>query len=598
MRDEGRGEPQYDTKERLIERNIDEKRDESRFGIHYKWIALSNTTLGALMASIDSSILMISLPAIFNGLNVNPLAPGATDLLLWLLLGYIIMSSVTVVTIGRLSDMFGRVRLYNMGFAIFSFASILVYVSSYIISGSAGILSLTLLRLLQGLGGGFLFANGAAILTDAFPENERGMAMGFNAIAIVGGSIIGLLVGGVLSAIDWHLIFLISVPVGVLGTVWAYVGLHELASIRKNQKIDVFGNVTFAVSLTIILLALTYGIEPYGNQSTGWSNPAVEISLIAGIILFIAFIAVERIVKDPMFHLDLFRIKVFAYGNLALLLSGMARGGLQFMIIIWLQGIWLPLHGVSFINTPLQAGIDMLPLIIGFLVSGPISGHLSDKYGSRKFATAGMLINFFGFLFLASMPANFNYLPFGIAIFMLGVGQGMFTSPNTAMVMSAVPPEYRGISSGMRATLVNVSFMFSLAVFFSLLVVGVSLNLQPSLYNGVLAQNVSQPTALAISKLPASSALFAALLGYNPIKSLVNQTVLSTLSAHDTSIILGTDFFSNLLAVPFKSGMQIVMYAGALMALFAAIFSAINFDASRSRPGLKDGDQQPKPAVA
>jgi MFS family permease len=570
-------EPKYDAEERRREAKVDESLKGSRFGVHYKWIALSNTTLGALMASIDGSILMISLPAIFNGLGVDPLSAGATNLLLWLLLGYIIMSSVTVVTIGRLSDMFGRVRLYNMGFAIFSFASILIYISSYIIIGAAGVLSLTLLRLLQGLGSGFLFANGAAILTDAFPENQRGMAMGFNAIAVVGGSIIGLLVGGVLAAIDWHLIFLISVPIGVLGTVWAYVGLHELASIRKNQRLDVLGNVIFAVSLTILLLSMTYGIEPYGTSSTGWSNPLVEAGIATGVILLLAFIALEKAVKDPMFHLELFKIKAFAYGNLSLLLAGMARGGLQFMLIIWLQGIWLPLHGVSFVNTPFTAGIDMLPLVLGFLISGPVSGYLSDKYGSRKFATLGMLINFAGFISLALMPADFSYIPFAITILCLGIGQGMFTSPNTARVMSSVPPEYRGISSGMRATLLNVSFMFSLAVFFSLLVLGASTGLQPALYNGVIAQNISPSTALQISRLPASSALFAALLGYNPIKSLVNQSVLDSLSPHDTAVLLSTSFFPSLLLKPFQSGMQIVMYSGALMSILAALFSAVNF---------------------
>jgi MFS family permease len=558
-----------------VEREYDyeERERESKLGLHYKWIALSNTTLGALMASIDGSILIISLPAIFNGMGVNPLVAGNVDLLLWLLLGYIIMSSVTVVTIGRLSDMFGRVKLYNMGFAIFAFASILIYISSYIILGTAGILSITLLRLLQGLGGAFLFANGAAILTDAFPANERGMAMGFNSIAIVGGSVIGLLVGGVLAAIDWHLVFLISVPIGIIGTIWAYLGLHELASIRKNQKLDLLGNALLAISLTTILIAITYGIEPYGSNTTGWSNPLVQLGIFGGIALLALFVFVESRTKDPMFHLQLFRIKAFAYGNASLFLSGMARGGLQFMLIIWLQGIWLPLHGVSFSNTPLEAGIDMLPLVLGFLVSGPVSGFLSDRYGPRRFTTLGMLINFCGFLALASMPANFSFLPFAVTLLLLGIGQGMFTSPNTAFVMSSVPPEYRGISSGMRATLLNVSFMFSLAVFFSLLILGVSSTLQSSLYNGLIAQNVSSATALQISKLPASSALFAALLGYNPIKSLLNQSVISSLDPANSKVVLGASFFPSLISDSFMQGMQIVMYMGAFMALLAAIFS-------------------------
>ncbi len=402
-----------------------EFKQEKKYGIHYKWVALSNTTLGALLASIDSSILIISLPAVFNGLGVNPLSGGNLILLLWLLLGYTIVSAVTVVTIGRLSDMYGRVRLYNIGFAIFSSASILLYASSYLVQGTAGIISLTLLRLIQGLGSGFLFANSAAILTDAFPEDERGKALGFNQIAAIGGNLAGLLIGGILAAIDWHLIFLISVPIGIAGTVWAYVALHELATIRKNQKLDILGNVTFAVSLTTILLSLSYGILPYGNSSTGWTNPLVQAGFGVGIALLVLFAFIETRAEDPMFHLWLFRIRAFAAGNLSMLLAGLARGGLQFMVIIWLQGIWLPLHGVSFVDTPFQAAIDMIPLVAGFLVSGPVSGYLSDRYGARFFSTLGMLINLIGFLILASMPADFNYPLFAVTILFLGIGQGM-----------------------------------------------------------------------------------------------------------------------------------------------------------------------------
>jgi MFS family permease len=554
---------------------MQELQPERKYGIHYKWVALSNTTLGALLASIDSSILIISLPAVFNGLGVNPLSTGNVELLLWLLLGYTIVSSVTVVTIGRLSDMFGRVRLYNIGFAIFSFASILLYASSYLVQGTAGIISLTILRLIQGLGSGFLFANSAAILTDAFPENERGKALGFNQIAAIGGNLAGLLIGGVLAAIDWHLIFLISVPIGVAGTIWAYVALHETATIRKNQKLDILGNVTFAISLTTILLSLSYGILPYGNSSTGWTNPLVQAGFVLGIALLVLFAFIETKAKDPMFHLWLFRIRAFAAGNLSMLLAGLARGGLQFMVIIWLQGIWLPLHGVSFVDTPFQAAIDMIPLVAGFLISGPVSGYLSDRYGARLFSTAGMLINVIGFLILASMPADFNYPFFAITILFLGVGQGMFSAPNTAAVMNSVPPEYRGVSSGMRATLLNVSFMFSLAIFFSLLIIGVSSSLPGALYDGLVSQGVSSATALQISRLPPSSTLFAALLGYNPMKTLLPPEVINSLPAKNTDVILGNSFFPNLISSSFMSGMRIVMYSGALMSLFAAIFSAL-----------------------
>ena len=548
---------------------------ERKFGIHYKWVALSNTTLGALMASIDGSILMISLPAIFKGLGVNPLSTGNVELLLWLLLGYTIVTSVTVVTIGRLSDMYGRVRLYNIGFVIFSFASILLYASSYIVQGTAGIISLTLLRLIQGLGSGFLFANSAAILTDAFPVNERGKALGFNQMAYIGGNLAGLLIGGVLAAIDWHLIFLISVPIGIAGTIWAYIALHEIAIIRKNQKLDIFGNITFAVSLTTILLSLIYSLLPYDNSPTGWTNPLLRAGFGIGIALLVLFIFIETKSKDPLFHIWFFKIRAFAAGSLSMSLAGLARGGLQFMLIIWLQGIWLPLHGVSFIDTPYQAAIDMIPLVVGFLISGPISGYLSDKYGVRLFTTTGMVLNSIGFLILASMPVNFNYLYLAITIFFMGVGQGMFGAPNVASVMNSVLPEYRGVASGMIATLINASFMFSLAIFFSLLITGFSISLPGALHDGLVSQNVSNTAALQISKMPPSTALFAALLGYNPMKTNLPQDVINSLPMKNANVILGNTFFPNIISSSFMSGMRIVMYDGALMTFFAAIFSAL-----------------------
>ncbi len=563
-----------DTKlnDKHINYDKEEQEREKSLGKNYKWIALSNTTLGILMATIDSSILIISLPAIFSGLGINPLTPGNIGLLLWLLLGYIIMSSVVVVTIGRLSDMFGRVRLYNLGFLIFSIGSILLYIVSYTLVGVTAVLAMIIFRLVQGFGGGFLFANGTAILTDAFPRNQRGTAIGINQIAAIIGSVLGLVIGGVLSAIDWHLIFLISVPVGVVGTVWAYLALHEIASIRKGQKLDILGNITFAISLTTILLSLTFGILPYGTASTGWGNPFVITGLIIGILLMISFVVIEKHAKDPMFHLELFKIREFLAGNVSLLLAGIARGGLQFMLIIWLQGIWLPLHGVSFQNTPLQAGIDLIPLLLGFLV-GPIAGRLSDKYGARLLTTAGMLINVVGFLLLLTLPANFSFVPFAVIIFLIGVGQGMFAAPNTTSVMNSVPPEQRGATAGMRATFMNMSFMFSLVIFFGLLTTGLGTALPNVLYKGLISQNVPHTTALAISKLPPTSAIFAALLGYNPMKTLIPQTALSGIPKSNQTIITGNSFFPNLISQPFMDGLHFVFEVAAIIALIAAITS-------------------------
>ncbi|MCL4404365.1 MAG: MFS transporter [Candidatus Marsarchaeota archaeon] len=568
--------PKDDNKaQAYYEADLEERKRESKYGKNYKWIALSNTTLGALMSAINGTILIISLPAVFTGLGINPLIPSNIALLLWLLLGYMLVSGVIVVTIGRLSDMFGRVKLYNIGFAIFTAGSICLYISSLYITGVNGALSLIILRLVQAVGGGFLFANSVAILTDAFPSNERGKAIGFNQIAGIGGGILGLILGGILSSFDWHLIFLVNVPIGIIGTVWAYLALHELATIKKGQKFDVVGNVSFTIGLTLILLALTYGLLPYGGNTMGWKSPYVIAGIVAGVLMLFVFAFVELRVKFPMFKLTLFKIRAFALGNLSLLLAGIARGGLQFMIIIWLQGIWLPLHGVEFSQTPFRAAILILPLLFGFLIFGPISGYLSDKYGARLFSTLGMVINGAGFLILAFVPANFTYLYFAIIIFVIGVGQGLFAAPNTTAIMNSVPPEERGGASGMRATFTNISLIFSIAIFFTLLVVGLNVHLAPALYKGLIAQQIPKTEALRVSTLPPTSALFAGLLGYNPMKSLINPTILASLPAANRSYVIGKIFFPTLISLPFHDGLAIVLYTGAIMSFIAAIASAL-----------------------
>ena len=384
-----------------------------------------------------------------DGLGVNPLVPANIGLLLWMLLGYMIVSSVCVVAFGRLSDMYGRVRLYNVGFLIFAISSTLIYISSYFITGTSGAMSIILLRLLQAVGGSFLFANSAALLTDAFPHNERGTALGINGIAFAGGSIVGMIVGGLLAAIDWHLVFMISVPIGVAGAVWSYLALHEVAAVKRGQTLDVPGCVTFGASLAILLIALTYALLPYGSAQTGWTNPLVLAGFAGGLLLMLAFAIIELRSKDPMFKLNLFGNRSFAAGNLSMVLAGIARGGLQFLLVIWLQGIWLPLHGVSFEQTPLLAAVYMLPLTLGVLVAGPISGKLSDKYGANLFATAGMALNVIGFAAMLALPVSFQLWPFVAVTFLLGVGQGMFISPNMAAIMNSVPPEDRGAAAGM-----------------------------------------------------------------------------------------------------------------------------------------------------
>ncbi len=542
-------------------------------GPRYKWIALTNTTLGVLMASIDISIVLISLPAIFNGIHINPLAPGETNYFLWMLLGYMVVTATLLVTFGRISDMFGRVRLYNLGFAIFTFGSILLWLTPG--TGNTGALELILFRLVQGVGAGFLFANSAAILTDAFPANQRGLALGINQIAAILGSVIGLILGGILSYFSWRLVFLVSVPVGLVGTVWAYLMLREVATIRTHQKIDWPGNITFALGATILLLGITYGIEPYGGSATGWGNPVVIAALSGGVILLALFIWIEMHVKDPMFQLELFRRRMFAAGNASSFLASIARGGLQFMLIIWLQGIWLPLHGYSYDVTPLWAGIYLLPLLAGFVVMGPLSGWLSDRFGARIFSTTGMVIQAVGFFLLTFLPANFDYIWFALILFILGLGQGMFSSPNTSSVMSSVPADQRGVASGMRATFQNSGSLVSIGVFFSLITAGLASALPITLLSGLTQAGVPTTIASKIAHLPPTSALFAAFLGYNPMATLLPANVLHALSKADQANLLGRSFFPNLISPPFLIGLHSVFYLAMAMCLVAALASLL-----------------------
>jgi MFS family permease len=540
-------------------------------GPHYKWIALTNTTLGVLMASIDTSIVLISLPAIFNGIRVNPLAPGETNYFLWILLGYMVVTATLLVTFGRISDMFGRVRFYNLGFAIFTVGSILLWLTPG--TGNTGALELILFRLIQGAGAGFLFSNSAAILTDAFPANQRGLALGINQVAAILGSVIGLILGGILSYFSWRLVFLVSVPVGIVGTIWAYLMLREIASIRGHQKIDWAGNITFAFGATILLLGITYGIQPYGAAPTGWGNPFVLGAIALGLILLATFIWIELHVEDPMFHLRLFKIRMFAAGNASSFLASIARGGLQFMLVIWLQGIWLPLHGYNYDVTPLWAGIYLLPLLIGFVLMGPLSGWLSDRFGARIFSTTGMLIQTVGFILLTILPTNFNYIWFALLLFMLGIGQGMFSSPNTSSVMGSVPAGQRGAASGMRSTFQNSGSLVSIGVFFSIVTIGLASALPSTLFKGLTQAGVPGTTANNIAHLPPTAALFAAFLGYNPMATLLPANVLQALPVDKQAALLGHSFFPNLISTPFMIGLHGVFYLSAAMCFVAAVAS-------------------------
>ncbi len=560
---------------------------------HYKWIALSNTTLGILMASLNTSIVLIALPAIFNGLKINPLTPGNTSFLLWILMGYMVVTSTLLVTVGRISDMLGRVKMYNLGFAVFTLGSILLFLTPSL--GAAGGIELILFRVVQAVGAAFLFANSSAILTDAFPADQRGFALGLNQVSAIVGSVAGLILGGVLATVDWRLVFLVSVPFGIIGTVWAYIALHETAKIKANQKLDVWGNLTFGVGLTILLIGLTYGIMPYGGNSMGWTNPWVISSLIAGAVLLAAFGVIETRVSDPMFNLQLFKIRAFAAGNIAAWLAATARGGLQFMLIIWLQGIWLPIHGYAFDQTPLWAGIAMLPMMAGFLIAGPLSGFLSDRYDPRIFSTGGMVLTAVSFLFLAMLPVNFSYVPFAVLLLLIGMGMGLFASPNTSSVMSSVPAENRGVASGMLATLQNSGMLFSMAIFFTVIVVGLSAQLPAALLTGLTAAGLPVASASAVSHLPPTAALFSSFLGYNPMGHLLPPSVLAHLSVAARTHLLSRAFFPNLIAPPFMAGLRWAFYVSAAMSFVAAIASLLR--GKRFIYGATQSNMEPADAI-
>ncbi len=539
----------------------------------YKWIALSNTTLGVLMATLNSSIILISLPTIFRGIHINPLAPAETGYLLWMLMGYMVVTAVLLVTFGRISDIYGRVKMYNLGFAVFTIGSILLFLTPG--SGNTAALEIIIFRLIQGVGGAFLFANATAILTDAFPPNQRGFAMGINQVAAIGGSFIGLLLGGILAPISWRAIFLISVPFGLLGTIWAYLMLHETAVLKKGQKLDIVGNILFAVGLTLILIAITYGIMPYGHSTMGWGNPTVIGELFLGMLSLIIFIWYEPRIQDPLFHLELFKIRMFTMGNIAGFLAATARGGLQFMLIIWLQGIWLPIHGISFENTPFWAAMYMLPLTIAFLLSGPLSGYLSDKYGSRSFSTGGMILTGAGFIGLLLLPADFNYSIFASWIFLMGIGMGLFAAPNTTAIMNAVPPTNRGVASGMLATFQNSAMTLSIGLIFSMVTAGIAKNMPAVFYSQLTQVGIPSGLASHIAHLPPTAALFAAFLGYNPMQTLLPSAVIHTLPAYTIATVFKDSFFPQILSRPFMDGVAVAFSLSAGISLLAAVASAL-----------------------
>ncbi len=538
----------------------------------YKWIALSNTTLGILMVTINQSILLISLPDIFRGIKLNPLTPSNTSYFLWTLMGFMLVTSVLVVSLGRVGDMYGRVKMYNLGFAVFTVFSILLSVTW--LSGSAGAIWIIAMRVFQGVGGSFLFANSSAILTDAFPENERGKAMGINGVAAVSGSFLGLILGGLLGPVQWRLVFLVSVPFGIFGTIWAYHKLRD-NGVRVPSKIDWLGNITFAVGLISVLTGIVYSLLPYGGHSTGWTNPWVLAAIFGGIAVLVAFVWVEKRVANPMFRLELFSIRPFTAGAVSGLLGALGRGGLQFMLIIWLQGIWLPQHGYSFSQTPLWAGIYLIPLTVGFLAVGPVAGILSDRYGARWLSSAGLAMSAAAFLLLNTLPMNFSYLPFAGLVLLFALGMGLFFTPNQASVMNSLPPNQRGAGAGMLNTFQNSAQVLSMGLFFTIVTLGLAATLPSHLYAGLTAAGVAPAAAHRVAAEPPIGSLFSAFLGFNPVAQLLGPAGLAHLSASQAAYVTGRSFFPSLIEGPFATGLHLAFDFAAGASVVAMVVSLL-----------------------
>ena len=536
---------------------------------NYKWVALTNTTIGTLMVTINASILLIALPNIFRGIKLNPLSPGNTSYFLWILMGFLLVTSVLVVSFGRVGDIFGRVKMYTLGFAIFTVFSVLLSVTW--MTGPSAALWIIVMRVGQGVGGAFIFANSSAIITDAFPADERGFALGINGVAAIGGSFLGLLLGGLLAPVEWRLVFLVSVPFGIFSTAWAYFRLHD-NGIRIKASIDWIGNIAFAIGLVGVLTGIVYGLQPYGGHTMGWTSPFVLAALIGGTAVLVGFVVIEHHVDDPMFQLQLFRSRSFTMGNLAGLMAALARGGLQFILIIWLQGIWLPLHGYSFERTPLWAGIYMIPLTVGFFISGPLAGKLADRYGPRPFATAGLIGSGLALLGLQALPMNFPYPLFALLLLLVGLSLGLFAAPNTSAVMNSLPANQRGSGGGMLNTFQNSASVLSIGFFFTIITLGLASALPHALYGGLTAQGVPASAAQSISHLSPIGSLFAAFLGINPIHELLGAHLLTQPGVHGT-YLTGRSFFPNLIAGPFGKGLRLAFSLAAVLCFIGAVFS-------------------------
>jgi len=535
-----------------------------------KWIALSNTSIAIFIAFANYNMIIIALPQIFNSLRFNPTAPDALGYLIWLILGYMIVTSSLVVTFGRISDLKGRAKLYSLGFLIFAISSgILSTVNGY---GDSAVLEMIILRLFQGVGGGLLMVNSAAILTDYFPKNELGKALGLNQVSGLVGGVAGLIIGGVLSVINWRYIFLLDFVVGIIGTLWSFKSLRDVQKPIK-QPLDIIGNVLFALGITLLLISVTYGLLPYSNQQLGWGNPFVITGLTISFLAIGIFVFVERKVKNPMFDLSLFKVRDFSVANFTNFIASMARQGILLMMLVLLQGIWLPLHGVPYSQTPFWAGLYLIPNMLGFAALGPISGILSDRYGSKVFTSLGLFVSALGFFLLSLLPYDFQLWQFFAISFLMGAGMGLFSSPNMADIMASVPVQKRGAASGMRASLQNTASAISVVLYFSVVITGMAITLNSSI------ESALSPYGIHLNvNLPAAVAIFSALLGYDPLSSLTSSLPTSVASHIDTPA-----FFVTAIAPSFMSGFRLMLNISAALLVLSGILSL-------ARKGVRVGE--------
>jgi EmrB/QacA subfamily drug resistance transporter len=442
--------------------------------MNYKWITLSNTTIGTLMASLDRNIILIALPTIASDLHTSFFT------LMWIVLVYWLVTAAVLLNFGRLSDMFGRVKLYNMGFALFTFGSGLCSISQ---TGE----QLVLFRIIQALGAAFLFSNSAAIITDTFQENERAKALGLNQMSIVVGSVVGLVFGGFLTSyLGWRSIFWVNIPIGIFATIWSYAKLKELGTIRK-EKIDWVGNVTFAAGLFLILLGVTFGAFKIISLFE------IVLFIIGGFSLLIFFVFIEKKVPRPMFDLSLFKIRVFTGGNIAIFLNALARGAFTLIMSFYLQGPSMKLNA-------LNAGIYLIPVSIALAIFAPLSGWLYDKYKLRILASLGLLVSGTGFFILTTIGVMTSFYGLLTPLLLVGAGMGIFASPNRASIMTSVPTYRRGVSASISTTFVMTGNAFSISLVFLIMTNVIPLHAAEQLFSGSFQTSSSVISTLVVDK--------------------------------------------------------------------------------------------------